>query len=49
MSALNQNSAMTCGNLFTVGQTKVRRVIGSLSPATMSGIDSCLKEALELR
>jgi mRNA interferase MazF len=47
-SGLNQTSAVTCGNLFTVAQTKVRRVIGSLSPATMTQIDACLKAALEL-
>src|SRR3954463_9777802 len=47
-SGLNQTSAVTCGNLFTVAQTKVRRVIGSLSPATMARIDACLRAALEL-
>jgi mRNA-degrading endonuclease toxin of MazEF toxin-antitoxin module len=45
---LNQTSAVTCGNLFTVAQTKVRRVIGSLSPATMTRISASLKAALEL-
>jgi mRNA interferase MazF len=47
-SGLNQTSAVTCGNLFTVAQTKVRRVVGSLSPAMMTRIDVCLKAALEL-
>jgi mRNA interferase MazF len=47
-SGLNQTSAVTCGNLFTVAQTKVRRVIGSLSPSTMARISVCLKAALEL-
>ena len=47
-SGLNQTSAVTCGNLFTVAQTKVRRVIGSLSPAAMIQVDACLKAALEL-
>jgi mRNA interferase MazF len=47
-SGLNQPSAVICGNLFTVAQTKVRRVIGSLSPAMMARIDVCLKVALEL-
>jgi mRNA interferase MazF len=46
---LNQTSAVTCGNLFTVAQTKVRRVVGSLSPAMMTRIKVCLTEALELR
>jgi mRNA-degrading endonuclease toxin of MazEF toxin-antitoxin module len=45
---LNQTSAVTCGNLFTVAQTKVRRVVGSLSPAMMTRIQVCLKVALEL-
>jgi mRNA interferase MazF len=47
-SGLNQTSAVTCGNLFTVAQTKVRRVVGSLSPAMMARIQVCLKVALEL-
>jgi mRNA interferase MazF len=47
-SGLNQPSAVTCGNVFTVAQTKVRRVVGKLSPATMTRIDVCLKVALEL-
>ncbi len=47
-SGLNQTSAVTCGNLFTVAQTKVRPVIGSLSPATMTQIDACLRAALDL-
>ena len=47
-SGLNQTSAVTCGNLFTMAQTKVRRVIGSVSPATMTQIDACLRVALDL-
>jgi mRNA interferase MazF len=47
-SGLNQTSAVTCGNLFTVAQTKVRRVVGSLSPAMMTRIQVCLRAALEL-
>ncbi|MGA8352295.1 MAG: type II toxin-antitoxin system PemK/MazF family toxin [Isosphaeraceae bacterium] len=47
-SGLNQASAVTCGNLFTVAQTKVRRVIGSLSPSTMAQIDACLRASLDL-
>src|SRR5271165_1111326 len=48
LSGLNQTSAVTGGNLFTVAQTKVRRVIGSLSPVTMIQIDDCLRVALGL-
>ncbi len=47
-SGLNQTSTVICGNVFTVAQTKVRRVVGSLSPAMMARIDVCLKVALEL-
>ena len=47
-SGLNQASAVTRGNLFTVAQTKVRRVIGSLSPSTMAQIDACLRASLDL-
>jgi mRNA interferase MazF len=47
-SGLNQNSAVTCGNLFTVSQTKIRRMIGSLSASAMTQVDACLKSALEL-
>jgi len=47
-SGLNQTSAVTCGNLFTVAQTKVRRVVGNLSPAMMTRINVSLKAALEL-
>lgn len=47
-SGLNQTSAVTCGNLFMMAQTKVRRVIGSLSPSTMAQIDACLRASLDL-
>ncbi len=47
-SGLNQNSAITCGNLFTVARTKIRRVIGSFPSSAMAQVDACLKAALEL-
>jgi mRNA interferase MazF len=47
-SGLNQNSAVICGNLFTVAQSKVRRVIGRLPVSAMVRIDGCLKAALQL-
>jgi mRNA interferase MazF len=47
-SGLNQVSAVNCTNLFTVAQTKVRRVIGSLPPSLMAKVDDCLRAALEL-
>jgi mRNA-degrading endonuclease toxin of MazEF toxin-antitoxin module len=45
---LNQSSAVACGNLFTVAQTKIRRVIGTLPASAMTQIDTCLKAVLEL-
>jgi mRNA interferase MazF len=47
-SGLNQSSAVTCCNLFTVAKTKVCREIGRLSPTTMTQIDACLKAAFAL-
>ncbi len=47
-SGLNQTSAVTWGNLFAVAQTKIRRVIGSLSTTTMTRIDACLRAAFEM-
>jgi mRNA interferase MazF len=47
-SGLNQSSAVACGNLFTVAQTKIRRVIGTLPASAMAQIDTCLKAAVEL-
>ena len=47
-SGLNQTSAVTSGNLFTVAQTKVHRVVGSLSPTMMTRVNVCLKAALDL-
>jgi mRNA-degrading endonuclease toxin of MazEF toxin-antitoxin module len=48
LSGLNATSAVTCGNLFTVHEDRIRRKIGALSPALMSQIDGCLKAALNL-
>jgi len=42
------SGAGICGKLFTMAQTKVRRVISSLSPAVMTRINACLKAGLEL-
>jgi mRNA interferase MazF len=47
-SGLNQTSAVVCTNLFTVSQTKVRRIIGSLPPSLMAKVDDCLRAALGL-
>ncbi len=45
-SGLLANSAVTCENLFTAGQSFVIRKIGQLPPAAMRQIDVCLKAAL---
>jgi mRNA interferase MazF len=47
-SGLNQTSAVTCTNLFTVSQVKISRIIGSLPAPVMAQIDACLKAALAL-
>jgi len=45
-SGLHHPSVVNCSNLYTIGQQYVSRVIGSLSAATMSQVDNCLKAAL---
>src|SRR5436309_526594 len=47
-SGLRHNSVVLCENLTTIDQSKIRRVIGSLSTQTMHQIDGCLKAALGL-
>lgn len=47
-SGLNSNSAVKCGNLFTINETLIRRKIGVLSLALMQQVNACLKVALEL-
>ena len=47
-SGLKVNSAVRCGNLYTVHEHHVQKKIGRLSAALMLQIDACLKEALEL-
>jgi mRNA interferase MazF len=47
-SGLNYASAVKCNNLYTVDQRDIIATIGSLSPALMSRVDDCLKEALGL-
>ncbi len=45
-SGLRLPSAVQCENLYTLEQKRVLKVIGSLSPSTMTKIDECLKRAL---
>jgi len=47
-SGLIMNSAVNCANLFTIGQNKVMRVLGHLSPPLMSKVELCLKAALDV-
>lgn len=47
-SGLNVNSAVTCGNLFTVHEDRIRKRIGRLSVKLMQQVNDCLKAALEL-
>jgi mRNA interferase MazF len=47
-SGLSMSSAVTCSNLFTVHEDRIRRKIGQLSPALMLRINDCLKVALDL-
>lgn len=48
-SGLRQNSAVTCGNLFTVHEHLIRQRIGHFSNALMQQINVCLDAALGIR
>lgn len=45
-SGLRTPSVVKCENIYTFNQSRILRVIGNLSAATMTAIDACLKEAL---
>lgn len=47
-SGLHQASVVNCSNIYTAEQKDVARIIGSLSDATMTQIDDCLKAALAI-
>jgi mRNA interferase MazF len=47
-SGLKVNSAVTCGNLFTIHEDLVQRKIGELPATLMRLVNDCLKAALEL-
>ena len=47
-SGLLHSSAVKCEHLVTVATADINRVIGSLSLATMTRIDACLKAALAI-
>src|SRR5687767_5798716 len=47
-SGLRHSSVVNCTTIYTVEQNHVTHTIGSLSQATMTKIDECLKAALEI-
>ena len=47
-SGLLRNSVVSCYNLNTINEQRIRRVIGSLSAEMMERIDACLRIALGL-
>jgi mRNA interferase MazF len=47
-SGLHRNSAVTCGNLYTVHERHILKTTGSLSAALMLQVDLRLKAALDL-
>ncbi len=48
LSGLRVPSAVTCGNLFTVHESRIRKRIGHLSVRLMQRVDTCLRTALDL-
>ena len=47
-SGLRRPSVVNCSNLYTIEQSDVARIIGSLSVTTMQEVDACLKVALDI-
>ncbi len=47
-SGLHVNSAIACGNLYTVHERHIIKTVGSLPAALMVQADACLKAALDL-
>ncbi len=47
-SGLHVNSAITCGNLYTVHERHLIKTVGSLPTALLRQVDACLKVALNL-
>ena len=47
-SGLVNDSAVACENIYTVRQTGIIRIIGSLPENVMRKVDGCLKAALDL-
>ena len=47
-SGLRADSAVTCGNLFTVHERHIIKKVGTLPVVLMRMVDACLKLALDL-
>jgi mRNA interferase MazF len=47
-SGLNVTSAVTCGNLATVHEDRIKKKIGELSALLMQQVNAALKNALDL-
>ncbi|MFN0197497.1 MAG: type II toxin-antitoxin system PemK/MazF family toxin [Planctomycetaceae bacterium] len=47
-SGLLRPSVINCSNIYTIRQSDVSRVVGTLSVATMQEIDACLRAALAI-
>lgn len=47
-SGLLRPSVINCSNIYTVRQSDIAKVIGSLADVTMNEIENCLKVALDL-
>jgi mRNA interferase MazF len=47
-AGLLHDSLVSCNNLATIEQTRINRVVGSLSPITMLQVERALKIALSL-
>lgn len=47
-SGLLRPSVVNCSSIYTIRQSDIARVVGSLSDSTMKAIEACLKSALAI-
>jgi mRNA-degrading endonuclease toxin of MazEF toxin-antitoxin module len=47
-TGLDENSVVGCLFLATVAESRIRTIIGRLSPAMLQQLDNCLKRAMDL-
>jgi len=47
-AGIHGSSMVSCNNLFTIEQSKIRRTVGHLSDALKQKLNDCLKAALEI-